>query len=169
MTYARLIKQAPYFQFWGGRKEGYKRQSYPSSKLCYFISHQLLPWTWKNVTWTYKGLILNRRSPLISHSIDSYVLGWRCIRQYHYIAFIQGIAITLQLCNEGCVFCIFKEFSHFPIFLIAWRDIMLLLATFAVAAYFPKCMETATKLKSHTTWVCSNITRNPNPCFQCFV
>lgn len=31
---------------------------------------------------------------------------------------------------------------------------------------FLKFMETATKLQSHTIWVCSNITRNPNLCFQ---
>lgn len=147
MTDSRLIKQAPYFQFWGGRKEDYKRQSYPSSNLYYFISHQLLTWTWKNVSWTYKWLILNRRSPLISHSIDGYVLlGWHWAGQYHHIAFIQGNAIILQLCNEGCVFCILKEFPHFPIFLTAWRDIMLLLATFAVAAYFPEIHGNSNKI-----------------------
>lgn len=146
MTDARFIKQAPYFQLWGGRKDDYKRQSYLSSKFFYFLSPQRLPWTWKNVSWTYKSLILNRRSPLISHSIDGYVLGWHWAGQYHYIAFIHRIAITLQLCNEACVFCIFKEFPHFPIILIAWRDIMLLLATFAVAAYFPEIHRNSNKI-----------------------
>lgn len=98
------------------------------------------------VGWTYKSLILNRRSPLISHSIDGYVLGWHWAGQYHYIAFIHRIAITLQLCNEACVFCIFKEFPHFPIILIAWRDIMLLLATFAVATYFPEIHRNSNKI-----------------------
>lgn len=91
----------------------------------------------EKVSWTYKCLILNRRSPLKSHCIDGYILlGWHWISQYHYIAFIHGNAIILQLCNKGRVFCIFKELPHFPIFLITCEDIMLFLATFAVAAYF---------------------------------
>lgn len=91
----------------------------------------------EELSWTYKCLILHRRSPLISHSIDGYVLsGWHWISQYHYITFIHGNAITLQLCNKGRVFCVFKQFPHFPIFLIACEDIMFFLATFAVAAYF---------------------------------
>lgn len=91
----------------------------------------------EKVSCTYKCLILNRRSPLKSHSIDGYVLlGWHWISQYHYVAFIHRNAIVLQFCNKGRVFCIFKEFPHFPIFLIACEDIMLFLAAFAVAAYF---------------------------------
>lgn len=101
----------------------------------------------EKVDWTYKCLILNRRSPLISHSIDGYVLlGGHWISQYHYIAFIHGNAIILQLCNKGCVFCIFKEFAHFPIFLIACEDIMLFLATFAVAAYFSEIYANSNKV-----------------------
>lgn len=86
---------------------------------------------------TYKCLILNRRSPLICHSIDGYVLlGWHWVSQYHHVTFIHGNAIIFQLCNKGRVFRVFKEFSHFPILLIACENIVLFLATFAVAAYF---------------------------------
>lgn len=121
------------------KEDNYNRQTYPSSRLYFFLSPISSCFEYEVVTLTYKCLILNRRSPLVSHSIDGYVLlGWHGVSQYHHVAFVHGNAIALQLCNKGRVLCIFKEFPHFPIFLVAGDDIMLFLATFAVAAYFPE-------------------------------
>lgn len=125
---------------------------------------------------TYKCLILNRRSPLIGHSVDGYVLlGWHWISQNHYVTFIHGNAIIFQLCNKSRIFCIFKEFPHFPVFFIACEDIVLFLATLAVAAYFSEIHGNSKELQSQLqptppiSGMCSNnISRNPKPCFWCF-
>lgn len=169
MTQVRLIKQAPSFQFWEGRKEEVHTEWLEEANLSTSLSpinscfeHEV------KVGWTYECLILNRRSPLIRHSIDGNVLlGWHWISQYHYIAFIHGNAIILQLCNKGRVLCIFKELPHFPIFLIACEDIVLFLATFAVAAYFSEIYGNSNKV-TVSAESSNNITGNPKPCFLGF-